>query len=300
MSVRAVAAALTVVLAVMTSCSRADGVDAPYGAQAARLGSQISVLGWDLTLSDLRWGAEHVLVDITGEPTDPDQPHADPADLRFGLYGSLPYPVEADGLGSCKSAVGATSTPLTGAESGRLNGTLCLGPMKNRSAVRGVYVYSPQDRMPGTTVAYPAAFPIGLTPTGDGETGLEVASTSVHAWRADGLQLTQGALGDADAFNGNGHMLIGLTADAPAERYREQSQQRGGPLMLIVGPFDEGPWSNPACAAYGSSVLVLPEASLGAVHMAVSLCTQGDLTAALLYATVSVVGTHAGVWVTGE
>jgi hypothetical protein len=50
------------------------------------------------------------------------------------------------------------------------------------------------------------------------------------------------------------------------------------------------------CSAYGSSVLILPEASLDAVHVNASLCTQGDLNEALLYATVSVEGTHAALW----
>jgi hypothetical protein len=53
---------------------------------------------------------------------------------------------------------------------------------------------------------------------------------------------------------------------------------------------------NPACAAYGSSVLILPEASRDAVQVTASLCTQGEINDALLYATVAVVGTHAAVW----
>jgi hypothetical protein len=32
------------------------------------------------------------------------------------------------------------------------------------------------------------------------------------------------------------------------------------------------------------------------VHVNASLCTQGDINEALLYATVAVVGTHAAVW----
>jgi hypothetical protein len=43
-------------------------------------------------------------------------------------------------------------------------------------------------------------------------------------------------------------------------------------------------------------VLVLPEASLDAVQVRASLCTQGEINAALLYGTVSLVGTHAGLW----
>ena len=43
-------------------------------------------------------------------------------------------------------------------------------------------------------------------------------------------------------------------------------------------------------------MLILPEASLDAVHVNASLCTQGDINDALLYATVAIVGTHAAVW----
>jgi hypothetical protein len=43
-------------------------------------------------------------------------------------------------------------------------------------------------------------------------------------------------------------------------------------------------------------VLILPEASLDAVHVNASLCTQGELNDALFYATVAIVGTHAAVW----
>jgi hypothetical protein len=32
----------------------------------------------------------------------------------------------------------------------------------------------------------------------------------------------------------------------------------------------------------------------------VSLCTQGDINAALLYPTVSLIGTHAGLWTTAD
>jgi hypothetical protein len=59
-------------------------------------------------------------------------------------------------------------------------------------------------------------------------------------------------------------------------------------MMLLASPTVPGQGLNPACAAYGSSVLILPDASLDAVHVNASLCT--------LYATVAIDGTHAGVW----
>lgn len=178
----------------------------------------------------------------------------------------------------------------------RLTGTVCLGPLKDRSAVRGVYVYSPHDRIAGTVAAYPAAFPVGLLPTPESDTGLVVQSTSVSAWRADGMPVTKAQPGDPAAFNGNGYMLLGLQAGAVAGRYRDDSAKRGGPMMLAATPTLPGKGLSPACAAYGSTVLVLPDTSRDAVQVTASLCTQGEINQALLFATVTVVGTHAAVW----
>ena len=135
-----------------------------------------------------------------------------------------------------------------------------------------------------------------MLPTKESDTGLVVRTTSVAAWRADGSQLNQQSLGDPAAFNGSGYMLLGLQADTIAAKYRDDSTARGGPMMLLASPTLPPPGLNPACTAYGASVLLLPEASLDAVHVNASLCTQGELNTALLYATVSIVGTHAAVW----
>ncbi|CKM78955.1 Conserved protein of uncharacterised function%2C possibly exported [Mycobacterium tuberculosis] len=43
-------------------------------------------------------------------------------------------------------------------------------------------------------------------------------------------------------------------------------------------------------------MLILPDALLDAVHISASLCTQGEINEALLYATVATVGTHAALW----
>ena len=45
---------------------------------------------------------------------------------------------------------------------------------------------------------------------------------------------------------------------------------------------------------------MLPEASRDAVQIRASLCTQGEINAALLYPTVSVAGTHAALWTTDD
>src|SRR5690606_8460643 len=117
--------------------------------------------------------------------------------------------------------------------------------------------YSPQDRIAGTTTAHPAAFPGGLPPTKDNETGLSIKTTSIDAFRADGAMLDPTALGDPTAFQGNGYMLLGLEISGLAEQYREASLRRGGPTMVLVSPSLPPPGLSHACDVYGASVLVL-------------------------------------------
>ena len=256
----------------LVGCSGSNHPVRRYGAQGARLGESLALPGWNLSVSNLRWDGDYVLMDVDASTTDPHAPHAKSEDLRFGLYGALAHPIESTGLGSCDNAMASfhdIQHPLS-APPDRLTGTVCLGPLKDRSQVRGVYSYSPRDRIPNTSAA-----------------GLVVKTTSLSAWRADGAPVTQAQLGDPAAFNGNGYMLLGLEADAVAARYRDDSAARGGAMMLLASPTVPGRGLNPASATYGSSVLILPDASL---------CTQGEINEALLYATVAIEGTHAGVW----
>jgi hypothetical protein len=137
-----------------------------------------------------------------------------------------------------------------------------------------------------------------LLPTNENDTGLVLKTSSVDAFRADGTQLDPSAVGDPNAFSGNGYMLLGLEINGLAARYRDDSARRGGPMMVLVAPTLPPPGLSHGCDVYGASVLVLPDASRDAVQVRASLCTQGDINAALLYATVSIVGTHAGLWTT--
>jgi hypothetical protein len=286
------------VVACLTGCSSSNHPVSPYGAQGARLGESLALLGWNMSVSNLRWDGDYVLIDVDASAKDPHAPHAKPEDIRFGLYGALAHPMESAAVGSCDNAAASVRDiphPLS-ASADRLAGAVCLGPLKDRSQVRGVYGYSPRDRIPDTSAAYPVAFPVGLLPTNANDTGLVVKTTSLSAWRADGTPVTQAQLGDPAAFSGNGYMLLGLQVDAIAARYRDDSAKRGGPMMLLASPTLPGGGLNPACAAYGSSVLILPDASVDAVRVSASLCTQGEINEALLYATVAIDGTHAGVW----
>lgn len=296
---RALLAIATCAALWLAGCSSANHPARPYGAQAARLGESLALLGWNMSVSNLRWDGDYVLVDVDASPAAAKDPHAKPEDIRFGLYGALAHPMEAVGLGSCdRAGTGLRDVPAPlSAPRDRLTGTVCLGPLKDRSQVRGVYGYSPRDRIPDSSAAYPVAFPVGLLPTNPNDSGgLAVKTASLSAWRADGTPVTKMQLGDPGAFTGNGYMLLGLEATAVAARYRDESLKRGGPMMLLASPTLPGPGLNPACATYGSSVLILPDASLDAVRVNASLCTQGEINDALLYATLAIDGTHAGVW----
>lgn len=295
-TILAIAACLVLCVA---GCSSTNQAARPYGAQGARLGESLALLGWNMSVSNLRWDNDYVLVDVDASPASAKDPHAKPEDIRFGLYGALAHPMEADGLSSCDSAKtsGRDVASLLSAPRDRLTGTVCLGPLKDRSQVRGVYGYSPRDRIPHSSSAYPVAFPVGLLPTNANDSGgLTVKTASLSAWRSDGTPVTKEQLGAPGAFTGNGYMLLGLEANAIAARYRDESAGRGGPMMLLASPTLPGRGLNPACAAYGSSVLILPDASRDAVHVNASLCTQGEINDALFYATLAVDGTHAGVW----
>lgn len=283
---RSLIALVLAAVVVAAGCSAGES-ERTYGAQSARMGAALSVLGWNISVSNLRFDADHVLVDVDAAPAQEGRDHVQPGDLRFGLYGALAHPLEADALTGCRRTTSLDIEPATAPKPDRLTGTVCLGPLRDRTQVRGVYVYSTQDRIPETAAAYPAAFPVGVLPTNENDTGLTVLTSSVEGFRADGTQIHPAELGDPAAFAGNGYMLLGLQIDGLAARYQDDSTR-------------PAPGLSHACSVYGSSVLVLPDSSLDAVQVRASLCTQGEMNAALLYATVSVVGTHAGLWTTDE
>lgn len=285
-----------VALLVTSACSSDDGSAHPYAVQTAAIGESLAVLGWNISASNLRFDGDNVLFDIDASPTDVNAPHAKPEDIRFGLYGALAHPLEANAIGGCRDVTSLAIQPAAAPTPNQLTGTVCIGPMRDQSQVRGVYAYSPKDRMAGTTVSYGAAYPVGVPQTNENDAGLSVSTTSVDAFRADGAQLDPTALGDPNAFNGKGYMLLGLDINGVAARYRDESAARGGPLMVLAAPTLPAPGISHACDVYGSSLLVLPDSSLDAVQVRASLCTQGDMNAALLYASVSLVGTHAGLW----
>ncbi len=300
MSPRLLIAVVAAIVMVASACSADDARAHPYSTQSAAIGESLSVLGWNISVTNLRFDADYVLVDVDAAPAQKDGPHAKPEDIRFGLYGALAHPVEANAVGGCEDLTSLALQPLSAPSPDRLTGTVCLGPQRDQSQVRGVYVYSPRERIPDTAAAYGAAFPVGVLPTKENDTGLVLKTSSVDAFRADGAQLDPSALGDPAAFSGNGYMLLGLEIDGLAARYRDDSARRGGPMMVLVAPTLPPPGLSHACDVYGASVLVLPDSSREAVQVRASLCTQGEINEALLYATVSLVGTNAGLWTTHD
>jgi hypothetical protein len=82
-------------LALTAACSGGGHRDQVYGAATARLGESLAVLGWNTSVSNLRWQDDYVLIDVDAAPTDAAKAHADARDIRFGLYGALAHPMEA-------------------------------------------------------------------------------------------------------------------------------------------------------------------------------------------------------------
>ena len=293
---------LTVLLAaVLVACSGGGSTnDSIYGASSAKIGESQSLLGWNVSVSDLRFQDDQVLVDVDLAAAKAGGEHAKPETLRFGLYGALAHPIESNMIGGCDGVPNLKINPAVVQNPDKVTGTVCLGPMRDQAQVRGVYLYSQADRIKDTTVAYGAAYPVGLTPTNESDTGLTLKATSVDGFRADGGQLIPAALGDPSAFTGKGYMLLGLEIGGTASRYKEDSAKRGGPLMIAVAPTLPPPGLSHACDVYGATLLVLPDSKMGAISTRASLCTQGDINQALLYATVTEVGTHAAVWISRE
>ena len=101
---RVIAFLVAIVLAV-TSCSGDPGSGGPadvFSATRASIGESLAILGWNMSVANLRFDADYVLVDVEAAPSQEGAPHAKPDDVRFGLYGALAHPVESNGLGGCE------------------------------------------------------------------------------------------------------------------------------------------------------------------------------------------------------
>ena len=82
----------------------------PYGAQGARLGESLALLGWNMSVSNLRWDGDYVLIDVDASPDGSrTPPHAKPEDIRFGLYGALAHPMESDRAGQLRRRDGQSA-----------------------------------------------------------------------------------------------------------------------------------------------------------------------------------------------
>ena len=62
------------VLLVTSACSRDDDSAQPYGVQGAAIGESQSVLGWNMSLANLRFDGDYVLFDIDASPTQAGGP----------------------------------------------------------------------------------------------------------------------------------------------------------------------------------------------------------------------------------
>ena len=74
------------------------------------MGESLELLGWNMSVANLRFDADYVLVDVDAAPAKEGVTPANPEDLRFGLYGALAHPIEANGIGGVNVATETFST----------------------------------------------------------------------------------------------------------------------------------------------------------------------------------------------
>ena len=115
---------------VASACSGEDGRAHPYSTQYAAIAESLSVLGWNISVTNLRFDGDYVLVDVDASASPKDGPHTKPEAIRFGLYGALAHPIEANALGACKDVTSLALQPLSAPTPDRLAGTVCLGPQR--------------------------------------------------------------------------------------------------------------------------------------------------------------------------
>ena len=244
-----------------------DDTAAPYGVQTAAVGESLAVLGWNISLANLRFDGDYVLFDVDASPTQADGPHAKPErhPVRPLRRAGASHRGQRDRRLSRRDRVWRSNPrphrPPTSSRAQCVSARCATSP---RCAA--LYVYSPKDRMAGTTVAYAAAFPVGLPPTNENDTGLVVKSDAASTRSGPTApSSTRPRSATPTAFNGKGYMLLGLEISGLAARYRDESPTRGGPMMVLAAPTLPGPGLSHACDIYGASLLVLPDASLDAV-----------------------------------
>ena len=62
----------------------------PYGASTAKLGESVALLGWNMSVSNMRWDSGHVLVDVDAAPAQKNNTHAKPEEIfQKGIMASV-------------------------------------------------------------------------------------------------------------------------------------------------------------------------------------------------------------------
>jgi hypothetical protein len=69
MSLRAPIAVMAAIVMVASACSGNDARAHPYSAQSAAIGESLSILGWNISVTNLRFDADYVLVDVDASPS---------------------------------------------------------------------------------------------------------------------------------------------------------------------------------------------------------------------------------------
>ncbi len=233
----------------LAACSGGDDRRRPLATgRPPRSANRLSILGWNVSVSNLRFDGDQVLIDVDAarrgrrRARHPRRPCGSVCTVRWPIR-SRPMPV-----GGCASATRPEPAAITARDSRSASAAQhVLGPIRDQSQVRGCTLYSPQDRMPRRPRSpIAAAFPVGLAPTSATDTGCRCARPAWTRFTRRRLATRRPPRwATRSAFTGNGYMLLGLAIDGLANAIPRRLGARGGPMMVLTGPTLPGAGSVP-------------------------------------------------------
>ena len=121
-----------------------------------RSASRLAILGWNMSVTNLRFDADYVLIDVEAI-ADRRRARRTPNPTTSGSASTARWRIRSR---PTRSAAVETSQagvqPLSAPTPGRLSGTVCMGPCATSPRCVAFTRTQPRDRIAGTTVAYGA------------------------------------------------------------------------------------------------------------------------------------------------
>ena len=248
---------------VTSACSSDDDRADPYTAQTAAIGESLAMLGWNMSVSNLRFDGDYVLVDVDASPSgsgahaEPEGPAVRALRMRWRIR------IEANAIGGCRDV------------------TRPGGPTADRADARPAHRHGVPRAAAGPVPGARGVRVLAAGPDGGHHHGLRRGVSGRPA--ADQRQRHRSVAADRPASTRSaptapsstrprwatptrspvsGYMLLGLEIGGLAAQYRDDVGAARRTDDGAVPPDAAGPGLCHACDVYGASLLVLPDTSL--------------------------------------